>query len=906
MVVPEPFVAYDHTQFSEWLASLTPLGAESNSGSARQPRVHNLNRMTAASAARAYERMLGVRDMDGRSRDGVQTAQFVDGPLSGPGMPEIPGLTTGNPRLSDKPPVLPDIPPVTQPTAPAPVQTQPVPQQTQVAPVQAQPAPAAGPTNSSPPSGPPTQELEPTTVQNAPTTSISATPVSQPSSLNGLMLGVQQPTAAQTMYQGLPDVVDFAQNAPVMPGDSTSFAGVATVTIGGDHTRITDTHNPVTGDRQTMVRDKFGALVSVKTSEIVPGTGGLTRDATIVDRRGTSQVRTVDDGYGNRITWTANPDGSHSVHYSSANIIVVEPAPGSSLPAQIIQLSPDGKSGQVVMSHNNGETSTADFGPGVFGAPVTKYTRSDGTSIEVLTVPGRTNSQPISIVTDAMGNRAVVQPDGTTTPVDRYNTVIGGPSYGNKFDPSNATWVSDPITSRGPMVRVPDGTSVQKWYGRKPDGSKYELDAYFDEQGNLRGIGDGDSTGIKYTSFSSIDGIFVPADTINLDAGNAIDNRQLVYDAVMIAFGIPELAFLGTRLGVGLGSRYFGSRLVGQGASLTGRELAIAGLGAGDALTGLSGGARAAKNPSTPQVQAPPPSLSPARPQLTQLSANAPKLRPNSLAQSPISVASSVPLDAYLRSGMGVPLSQALKSEAQIGQAVREVNVRFDQLLMLEARAKTLVTAGFRNTSSGSPLGSSLNFGRSTKTASASNAPSTSGAVPRSYTAPVGGRSSQSVGSGGSSRTGRGGQRKSPPPWVLKQMEEGNEFNRRREPYYTSLGGANEIHVGARTPKGKFLRLDSYIHGSEIVSRKHTQLSDISQKSAVKYLRELVKKYGPGTRIANTPSNRSQLPAYLIGRGLSGRMILEVPVQLAPVPPMVKAVASRLRITIRDENGNIL
>ncbi|WP_194829410.1 hypothetical protein [Nocardia sp. XZ_19_231] len=440
---------------------------------------------------------------------------------------------------------------------------------------------------------------------------------------------MQQPSAAQTMYQGLPDVVNFAQNAPVNPGDSTSFAGVATVTIGGDHTRITDTHNSITGDGQTMVRDKFGALVSVKTSEIVPGTGGLTRDATIVDRLGVSQVRIVDDGYGNRITWTANPDGSHSVHYSSTNIIVVEPAPGSSLPAQIIQLSPDGQSGHVIMSHSNGETSTADFGPGVFGAPVTKYTRSDGTSVEVLTVPGRTKSQPVSIVNDAMGNRAVVQPDGTTTPVDRYNTAIGGPSYGNKFDPSNATWIPDPITSRGPMVRVPDGTSIQKWHGRKPDGSKYEFDAYFDEQGNLRGIGGGDSTGIKYTSYSSIDGIYVPTDTINLDAGNAIDNRQLVYDAVMIAFGVPELAFLGTRLGVGLGSRYFGSRLAGQGASLTGRELAIAGLGAGDALTGLTGGATAAKNltlpSSTPQVRRPPvPAVPSARPPLTNARQNRP------------------------------------------------------------------------------------------------------------------------------------------------------------------------------------------------------------------------------------------------------------------------------------------
>lgn len=515
------------------------------------------------------------------------------------------------------------------------------------------------------------------------------------------MLGVQQPVVGQTLNSGLSDVVDFAQHAPVNPGDSTSFAGVATVTIGNDYTTITSTHNPATGDIDTKVRDKFGALASESHSEIVPGTGGLTRDTTIIGKSGISKIRTVDDGQGNLITWTANPDGSHSVHYHKSNIIVVEPAPGSSTPTQIIQLSPDGTSGHVTMLHSDGSTSSADFRPSLYGTPVTDYTRSDGTSLEVLTVPGRTNGQPISIVTDAMGNRAVVQPDGTTTPVDKYNTTIGGPGYGNKFDPSSATWVTDPITSRGPMVRLPDGTSIQKWHGRQPDGSEYELDAYFDEHGNLRGIGNADFQGVEYTSYSSIDGIFVPTETIDLDAGNVKDDRQLVYDAVTALIGIPELAILGTRLGIGIGARYFGSRLAGQGASLTGRELAVAGLGAGDALTGLAGGARAAKNPalpsSTPQFQAPRPSSTPARIELPQLSANAPKLRPNSPAQSPISVAVSVPRDVYLRPGMGVPLSQTLKSEAQIGQAVRDINTQFEQLLMFEFKAKTLVSASARN-----------------------------------------------------------------------------------------------------------------------------------------------------------------------------------------------------------------
>ena len=42
----------------------------------------------------------------------------------------------------------------------------------------------------------------------------------------------------------------------------------------------------------------------------------------------------------------------------------------------------------------------------------------------------------------------------------------------------------------------------------------------------------------------------------------------------------------------------------------------------------------------------------------------------------------------------------------------------------------------------------------------------------------------------------------------------------------------------------------------EIVSRKYTQLSEISKETAIRYLKELSEKYSPGSVIADVPSNR--------------------------------------------------
>ncbi|RSM82564.1 hypothetical protein DMH04_25570 [Kibdelosporangium aridum] len=96
--------------------------------------------------------------------------------------------------------------------------------------------------------------------------------------------------------------------------------------------------------------------------------------------------------------------------------------------------------------------------------------------------------------------------------------------------------------------------------------------------------------------------------------------------------------------------------------------------------------------------------------------------------------------------------------------------------------------------------------------------------------------------------------------------------------------------------------VDSYNPGEEIVERKHTQLAAIKLETAMGYLQSLPQKYPPGEIIADTPSNREKYP-HLVGQPLRGDMILEVPVQTAPVPPAIVEKAAELNVTIRDVNG---
>jgi hypothetical protein len=96
--------------------------------------------------------------------------------------------------------------------------------------------------------------------------------------------------------------------------------------------------------------------------------------------------------------------------------------------------------------------------------------------------------------------------------------------------------------------------------------------------------------------------------------------------------------------------------------------------------------------------------------------------------------------------------------------------------------------------------------------------------------------------------------------------------------------------------------VDSYNPDEEIVERKHSQLAEIKPETAIGYLQSLPQKYAPGKTIADTPGNREHYPD-LVGQPLRGSMILEVPVQNAPVPRAILEKAAELGVVIRDVNG---
>ena len=151
--------------------------------------------------------------------------------------------------------------------------------------------------------------------------------------------------------------------------------------------------------------------------------------------------------------------------------------------------------------------------------------------------------------------------------------------------------------------------------------------------------------------------------------------------------------------------------------------------------------------------------------------------------------------------------------------------------------------------------------------------------------------------------------------WI-KQLLDGIRFNKERAPFYPF----NEVYLespkagtrgaGKSSSKYKYVRLDSYNpRMGEIVSRKYTQLSEILEKTAIGYLKELSEKYSPGSVIADVPSNRVGANAGIFeengGKTLRGQMILEVPVQKEPVPESVLRYAIENKIQIRDVKGKI-
>ena len=140
---------------------------------------------------------------------------------------------------------------------------------------------------------------------------------------------------------------------------------------------------------------------------------------------------------------------------------------------------------------------------------------------------------------------------------------------------------------------------------------------------------------------------------------------------------------------------------------------------------------------------------------------------------------------------------------------------------------------------------------------------------------------------------------------------EGNLFNKARAKVYRF----NEVYLEApkkatklaedSPAKRKYVRLDSYVPNKEIVSRKYTQFDEVSEETAIRYLKELEEKYAPGSIIADVPSNKTGVNRGIFkknkGNILDGQMILEVPVQKkADIPPNVLEYANDHNIKIRD------
>ena len=72
------------------------------------------------------------------------------------------------------------------------------------------------------------------------------------------------------------------------------------------------------------------------------------------------------------------------------------------------------------------------------------------------------------------------------------------------------------------------------------------------------------------------------------------------------------------------------------------------------------------------------------------------------------------------------------------------------------------------------------------------------------------------------------------PIWLQKILD-GNEFNTIRSSSYPN----NEVYLINPNNPNKYVRLDSYKHLDEIVSRKHTQFADIQESTGIKYIQEL-------------------------------------------------------------------
>ncbi|MFD2796416.1 hypothetical protein ACFS27_22840 [Promicromonospora vindobonensis] len=96
-------------------------------------------------------------------------------------------------------------------------------------------------------------------------------------------------------------------------------------------------------------------------------------------------------------------------------------------------------------------------------------------------------------------------------------------------------------------------------------------------------------------------------------------------------------------------------------------------------------------------------------------------------------------------------------------------------------------------------------------------------------------------------------------------------------------------------------RVDGLAH-RQVVSLKHVQFSDVTLKTAKKYIDEAVEKYEPYRAdliVADTEGNRRKLSTGELGRPLRGRLFLGVPPQGKRTPTEVTKYAAEKGVRIR-------
>ncbi|SFL70581.1 Uncharacterised protein [Nocardia asteroides] len=729
-----------------WRASLTPIGVKSTSVRSDQPRVINVEGLTPAAAARAYNRVLAQRDLNNQAVDIAGPAtRFVNdqGPSVGtPGAPvqvadpiaDEPKIDYGGHNYAGGMP-----PPKPQPEVPA---------QTTPPPAVMQPQQPATPALNTDTPGP-----QATTRPPVP-------------GLLGALTGTDPETAAVLAGASnpgeLPAPLVPVQMAQLKPGESTQFAG-ATITATPDGGHTTSTVDPTTGTVNTTVWNMHSSVVLRSRSAPVPNTDGNSWETTITHADGkVSEVFSVASPDGTT-TWTANPDGSHSVQYPGG-MIVNEPPPGSSLPVIVTQLGPDGRSGYTVAYYPDGRVVESGFTPSeVFGTPVTDVFGSDGENVNVLTVPGRDSGAPFSIITDDGGNRTVVGPDNSATSIDRYNNVIGASNSGTHFDPFAGAWTEDKISHRGPMSYAPDGTATQPWYYVGPGGELLTAIAHFDKNNQLTMLTDSDYQGMKWSSFETIDGISVPMQSGALDAGNVEDNAILVFELATLV----DLPFAAAGWGARIGARWYGSKMAGYGSTLAARGLAVSQLRT-RALTGVTTGASVAvldrlrtaialrktkPEATTPGSRAVLPAK--AEPTLAQTitmpSASSASILARSATDKGFSASQTGILGAaHQRLGAGRPLNEVLTSETATARAAHNLVAEIEHFAHLQTETAALTSVGARTSAVRQALqNSATNVG--TKVGGSAKGPAQ--AAPKNLPRAGGGRGGAktgSIGTGGS------------------------------------------------------------------------------------------------------------------------------------------------------------